>query len=164
MSTSGFSRYVLRTTGIEAAAAFYDVVLGRRGDGIVRLPESAIARGAPAHWLGHIGVGQRGGAQAVADGFVARGATRLGPPVAKGEAVVLRDPGGAVVAVTDDAPESSAGVRWHQLNTHASSDAAASSSPATPPSSRVDRLGVDDLGGGAKKSLPARETGSQLAP
>ena len=123
MSTSCFSRYLLRTTDVTAAAAFYDVVLERRGDGIVPLHEAAIARGARPHWLGHIGVGKLGGAEAVATRFVERGAVRLGPPA--GDVVVLRDPGGAIVAVTDSSAESSAGVAWCQLNTREPGRAAA---------------------------------------
>jgi predicted enzyme related to lactoylglutathione lyase len=114
---SRFSRYLLRTTDVEAAAAFYDAVLGRRGDGIVLLHESAIARGARPHWLGHIGVRELGGAEAMAARFVERGAMRLGPPADAADFVVLRDPGGAIVAVADGVAESSAGVAWHQLNT-----------------------------------------------
>lgn len=109
---------------MDAAAAFYDAVLGRRGDGIVLLPDSAIARGARPHWLGHIGVRELGGAEAMANRFVELGAMRLGPPAGAGEVVVLRDPGGAIVAVTDSAAESSAGVGWHQLNTREPSKAA----------------------------------------
>lgn len=117
MFSSRFSRYLLRTTDVEAATAFYGAVLERCGDGIVPLHESAIARGARSHWLGHIGVRQLGGAEATAARFVERGAMRLGPPPGVGDFVVLRDPGGAIVAVTDSSAESSAGVVWHQLNT-----------------------------------------------
>jgi predicted enzyme related to lactoylglutathione lyase len=42
---------------------------------------------------------------------------RLGPPPGSGDFAVLRDPGGAVVAVTNALGPSSAGVVWHQLNT-----------------------------------------------
>lgn len=121
--TARFSSYVLRTTDVEAAMHFYDAVLGHGGDGIVVLPEAAIARGARPHWLGHIGVER--GAAAVADRFVERGAMRLGPPPRAGDAFVLRDPGGAVVALIDDAGLSSAGVAWHQLNTREPATAAA---------------------------------------
>lgn len=123
--SSRFSRYLLRTTDVEAACAFYDGVLERRGDGIVPLPESAIARGARPHWLGHIGVRERGGAESIANRFVELGAMRLGPPVGAGDSRVLRDPGGAIVAVTESAAESSAGVLWHQLNTRVPRGAAA---------------------------------------
>jgi predicted enzyme related to lactoylglutathione lyase len=125
MQPTAFSRYRLRTTDVEAAAAFYDAVLERRGDGIVALHESAIARGARPHWLGHVGVGKLGGADALAARFVELGAMRLGPAAGAGDPVVLRDPGGAILAVTDSAAESSAGVVWHQLNTREPSRAAA---------------------------------------
>jgi predicted enzyme related to lactoylglutathione lyase len=125
VTPSGFSRYLLRTTDVAGATAFYDAVLERRGDGIVPLHESAIARGARPHWLGHIRAGDLGGAEALAARFVERGATRLGPPPGTGDFVVLRDPGGAIVAVTDGTAESSAGVVWHQLNTREPEIAAA---------------------------------------
>ena len=125
MSPSRFSRYLLRTTNVEAAAAFYDAVLEGRGDGILPLHESAIARGARPHWLGHVRGGERGSAESLGTRFVERGAMRLGPPPGVGDFVVLRDPGGAIVAVTDSAAESSAGVVWNQLNTREPSAAAA---------------------------------------
>ncbi|HEY5955975.1 MAG TPA: hypothetical protein VIV60_05455, partial [Polyangiaceae bacterium] len=118
MCLSRFSRYLLRTTDVAAASAFYDAVLERHGDGIVLLHESAIARGARPHWLGHVDVHHLGGVEMVAACFVEFGATRLGPPPGSGDFVVLRDPGGAIVAVTDSSVGSSAGVVWHQLNVH----------------------------------------------
>lgn len=124
MSRTRFSFYVLRTTDISAAAAFYDAVLGQRGDGIVLLHEAAIVRGARPHWLGQIAVRELGGAELMAERFIARGATRLGPPAGISDWVVLRDPGGAVVAVTNSVVESSARVVWHQLNTRQPSTAA----------------------------------------
>ena len=117
VSPARFTRYLLRTTDVEAAAAFYDAVLGRRGDGILPLHESAIARGARPHWLGHIRGSERGDAESLAARFVERGAMRLGPPAGVSDFVVLRDPGGAIVALTDGATESAAGVGWNQLNT-----------------------------------------------
>jgi len=125
VSTSRFSRYLLRTTDLEGAASFYDAVLGRRGDGIALLPEAAIARGARPHWLGHIGVHGRGAAEVMAARFVELGAQRLGSLTAANDFVILRDPGGAIVAVTDSSAESSADVAWHQLNTRDPSVAAA---------------------------------------
>jgi len=125
VATSHFSRYLLRTTDVEGAAVFYDAVLGRRGDGIALLPEAAIARGARPHWLGHIGVHGRGAAEVMAARFVELGATRLSPPAVASDVVILRDPGGAIVAVTDSAAKSSADVVWHQLNTRKPSAAAA---------------------------------------
>lgn len=125
MPAPHFSRYLLRTTDVTSAAAFYDAVLGRRGDGILPLHESALARGARPHWLGHVGAGDIGGAEAAAARFIERGATRLGPPPGAGDFVVLRDPGGAIIALTDSPAESSAGVAWHQLNTRDPGAAAA---------------------------------------
>ncbi|HET6585417.1 MAG TPA: VOC family protein [Nannocystaceae bacterium] len=126
MSASRFTRYTLRTTDVDAAAAFYHAALERRVDEIVALEESAIARGARPHWLGHIGVREVGGAEAMAARFVELGAMRLGAPARAGDSIALRDPGGAIVAVTGSAAESSAGVVWHQLDTRDPSRAAAS--------------------------------------
>lgn len=124
VSTSRFSRYLLRTTDVPAATAFYGAVLGRCGDGVVPLHESAIARGARSHWLGHVGVRALGGVETMAARFVELGATRLGPAPGVGEFVVLRDPGGALVGLTEGNADSSAGVVWHQLNTRAPDTAA----------------------------------------
>jgi predicted enzyme related to lactoylglutathione lyase len=66
--------------------------------GIFKLHEQALARGARPHWLGYIRVDDVDVAQAA---FLARGATSYGKWVnPEGlEAAVLRDPGGAIVAV-----------------------------------------------------------------
>jgi predicted enzyme related to lactoylglutathione lyase len=84
----GFCRYELRTTDLSAARDFYIQVFGPEfwdsGVGVTPLPEAAAARGAPAHWLGYIGVSDVAG---TADRF-----QRLG-----GQA--LRDPFGAVLAL-----------------------------------------------------------------
>ena len=125
LSSSRFSRYLLRTTDVDAASTFYDAVLGHRGDGIVPLNEAAIARGARPHWLGHLDVRARGGAEATAGRFCELGAMRLGPSGNGADSVIVRDPGGAVVALTGRSVESSAGVVWHQLNTRAPDAAAA---------------------------------------
>jgi uncharacterized protein len=117
VSSAGFSRYVLRTTDVRAAAAFYDAVLSGRGDGIVPLQEAAMARGARPHWLGHVGVRGLGDVESVAARFIELGAMRLGPPRTADDFVVLRDPGGAIVALTESDSTSSAGIVWHQLNT-----------------------------------------------
>ncbi len=124
MSGPRFCRFQLRTTAVATAGEFYDAVIGGRGDGIVKLPAMAAARGAPAHWLGYIGVSGIGGVDAVVARWSAHGATRLGPP-RPGEPAILRDPGGAVVAVTDAGGASRAGVVWHQLNTADAARAAA---------------------------------------
>jgi uncharacterized protein len=116
MTSLRFTRHVLRTTDVPAAQAFYDAVLGQRGDGIVPLPAQALARGARPHWLGLIGAGSEQALETLAGGFVERGATRLGPeppaPIA-----VLRDVGGAIVGVDQGAGPSAAGVVWQVLET-----------------------------------------------
>ena len=82
------------------------------------LPAEAIARGARPHWLGHLGVADVDG---MTRAFVGQGAIHLGqtpPAAAGGAAALLRDPGGAIVAL---ATPSSSAVRpevvWHSLNT-----------------------------------------------
>jgi predicted enzyme related to lactoylglutathione lyase len=88
-----FFRYELRTPDVEAARDFYSDVFGVKlwdsGVSVVPLPETAAARGAPAHWLGHIGVAD---VEAAAGRVVAAGGQRLGPPA-------VRDPFGAVLAL-----------------------------------------------------------------
>jgi len=113
-----FCRIELRTTDVPAARLFYRALLGDEGAHIVPLPAEALARGARPHWLGHLGVAD---VESVARAFVEQGATRLGPtrPGTDGGAVaILRDPGGAVVALGS---ASSAPIRrdvvWHSLNT-----------------------------------------------
>ncbi len=98
-----FFRYELRTTDVEGARSFYGALLGARAAdaslGFAALPENARARGAPAHWLGHVAVLD---VEAVADRIVAAGGARLGPPTRRPAGLtraVLRDPFGAVVAV-----------------------------------------------------------------
>src|SRR4051812_15951419 len=94
-----FFQYTLRTNDVAAAQAFYDKVLGPNELEIVQLHEVAVARGARPHWLGFLDVAEVDAAVAA---FSARGATSLGPKWLnpKGlEAAVLRDPGGAVVAL-----------------------------------------------------------------
>jgi uncharacterized protein len=125
VSTQRFRRYVLRTTDAVAATAFYDAVLGHRGDAIFPLHEAALARGARPHWLGLIAVRDIGGVEAVAGRFVERGATRFGPAAGVADFAVLRDPGGAIVGVTDGTAASAARIVWHQLNTEDPARAAA---------------------------------------
>jgi predicted enzyme related to lactoylglutathione lyase len=96
---SRFLRYQLRTTDLASAHAFYTSILGRDDPTMTLLPEQARARGARPHWLGFIEVED---VPAKCAAFVARGATQLGPPWRSPdglEAAVLRDPGGAVVAL-----------------------------------------------------------------
>ena len=113
MSSSRFCRFELRTTDVAAARQFYTALLGTEGDVIVELPAAAAARGAPAHWLGYLDVGSAG-VDALLRRFSERGATRLGPP---GDPVIVRDPGGAVLALTEAGGPSRAGVVWHVLHT-----------------------------------------------
>ncbi|HEX4477622.1 MAG TPA: VOC family protein [Polyangiaceae bacterium] len=122
----GFFEYYLRTIDVDGARAFYSAVLGDRKLEVFQLHEQALARGARPHWLGFIDVGDVDGATSA---FVARGATSLGPKWVNPqglEASVVRDPGGAVVALAKPAPkpasdasagDSSLGVEWHLLNT-----------------------------------------------
>jgi len=106
MPASRFCRYELRTTDPNAARAFYASVFGAQfwGDDVslAPLPERAIARGAPAHWLGHLGVGD---VEETVERAVALGAQPLGPIERSGEGAsraVLRDPFGAVMAVSSE--------------------------------------------------------------
>lgn len=115
-----FFHYQLRTTDVPAAREFYACVLGRDQADVSPLDPQALARGARPHWLGHLGVADVNAAAAT---LVARGAALLKPSFvnAQGlEMAVLRDPGGAIVALSKPdaarrlpAPE----VVWHQLST-----------------------------------------------
>jgi uncharacterized protein len=116
-----FFQYVLRTTDVPAAAAFYAAVLGRGDAEIFQLHEEAVARGARPHWLGFLEVPNVNEAAAA---FAARGATPLGPKWVNPqglEGAVMRDPGGAVVALGKPAPSQATiprpEVAWHALNT-----------------------------------------------
>jgi predicted enzyme related to lactoylglutathione lyase len=116
-----FCRFALRTTDADAARRFYTRILGHDRSVVWPLHEQALARGAQPHWLGHIGTED---VERTAAAFVERGAARLGPTLSTGDggqAVVLRDPGGAVVAVATPPPANAEGridVVWHVLNTN----------------------------------------------
>ena len=118
---AAFCRFDLRTTDADAARAFYARVLGHDRAAVWPLHEQARARGAQPHWLGRLGVAD---VESAAAAFVERGAVRFGPtgPTADGgQAAVLRDPGGAVVALGTPPPSNAqAGVEvvWHVLNTN----------------------------------------------
>lgn len=132
--TNTFCWYELRTTDTKAAQAFYAGAVGldiRDEAGrlafwlggqlvgeISTLPERAAALGAPSHWLGHISVVD---VEASAGRFVALGANRLGPSrrtVDSMDVAILRDPLGAVVALTfRTRPEPHLGLAWHELHT-----------------------------------------------
>lgn len=120
-----FFRYQLRTTDVEAAHAFYARVLGVDDSTIVPLHEQARARGARAHWLGFVDV-TPSELDAASAALVARGAQPLGPKWVNPEgleAAVLRDPGGAVVALARPPRQSkndgngAHDIAWHMLNT-----------------------------------------------
>lgn len=122
MSAPRFCHFELRTIAVPAATAFYQAVLGRQGDAIIELPAAAAARGAPAHWLGHIAVGEIGGVDAVLGRMLDKGGTQLGPA---GSTAIVRDAGGAIFALADAGRPSVAGVDWHVLLTADAQGAAA---------------------------------------
>lgn len=121
--TSRFCHFALRTTDVDAARGFYTELLGEALWGeafaVVPLPERARARGARAHWLGHLGVDD---VEDATRRLVGHGAEPLGPLVRTADGVTqaaLRDPFGAVVGLR--APKSappSERVAWHLLHVH----------------------------------------------
>lgn len=116
---SPFFKVTLRTSDVEAARAFYATVIGDAALDVLKLHEQAVARGARPHWLGFIEVGEVDRAAAA---FVERGASPLGPKWVNPEgleAAVMRDPGGAIVALAKPPapPTRPSGVVWHLLNT-----------------------------------------------
>jgi predicted enzyme related to lactoylglutathione lyase len=122
-----FCRFDLRTTDAGAARAFYGAVFGHDRSVIWPLHEQALARGARPHWLGHIAADD---VERTAEALVERGAMRLGPTVARdgGQVAVLRDPGGAMVAVAALPPSNAATgleAAWHVLHTNDAPRAAA---------------------------------------
>lgn len=122
-----FCRYALRTTDLAAARAFYADAVGlvlpdgmATGSALEAWPlhERALARGAPAHWLGMLAVDD---VPAVVNRLVGLGGESLGPTVQTRDGTpftTLRDPFGAVIGVrgrggsANDAP-----IAWHQLHT-----------------------------------------------
>jgi predicted enzyme related to lactoylglutathione lyase len=117
--TTKFCRFDLRTTDADAARKFYASVLGHDRSVIWPLHEQALANGARPHWLGSIGVED---VERVSAAFVERGATRLGPTRPSsdgGQMAVLRDPGGALMAIaTPPVANTQIDVVWHALNTN----------------------------------------------
>jgi uncharacterized protein len=129
-----FVSYNLRTTDMEAAQAFYTALFGwqlrqsgasraffageQRVGELVPLPERARAQGAPAHWLGHIGVED---VEATAQRLVTLGGQPLGPVQQRGDGVrvaALKDAQGAVFALSSEPSHGpSRVVAWHELNT-----------------------------------------------
>jgi predicted enzyme related to lactoylglutathione lyase len=119
---SRFCLYELRTTDVSAANAFYAEVLERTDLTIRELPVAARARGAPAHWLGYLSTAEVGGAIVALQRWNAHGAMPVGARVGNG--AVVRDPGGAMLALTDSAELVDAGVALHVLQTPEASRAA----------------------------------------
>jgi predicted enzyme related to lactoylglutathione lyase len=113
-----FTRYQLRSTDVNGARDFYRALFGDRfwsgGVELAPLPAAAAARGVPGYWLGHIAVDD---VVPPMYRFFEAGATRLGPPPPDGRdtgGVVLRDPFGAVVALSPaDAAPLDERVAWH---------------------------------------------------
>jgi predicted enzyme related to lactoylglutathione lyase len=117
-----FNRYELRTTHADSARTFYTAILGPELWGpdvlVSPLPEQARARGAPAHWLGHMSVAR---VEATADRLKALGAEQLGPAqrAEDGSAhVILRDPFGVILSLRpEEAATRPAPVAWHVMHT-----------------------------------------------
>jgi predicted enzyme related to lactoylglutathione lyase len=108
--TVRFTGCELRTTDVEAALRFYEGVLGEAPSVVSLLPAQAVARGAPAHWLALVRVADVAVEEAA---WIAAGAERLGQAREDGS-VVLRDPFGAVIALTSKPGD---GARaWHELH------------------------------------------------
>jgi predicted enzyme related to lactoylglutathione lyase len=116
-----FFKVTLRTSDVAAARAFYARLLGDLTLDIVQLHEQAVARGARPHWLGFLDVGD---VEAAAAAFVARGASPMAPKWVNPEgleAAVMRDPGGAIVALARPPPlpasTTASPVAWQVLHT-----------------------------------------------
>jgi predicted enzyme related to lactoylglutathione lyase len=105
---NGFVRWTLRTSDVDAARSFYEALLEEGAPDVSELPANLRARGAKPHWLGYLATAELDPTIAA---FVARGATRLG----NGE--LLRDPGGAILALTSARDRSRRDVVWQQLLT-----------------------------------------------
>lgn len=119
-----FFHVVLRTLDVAAARAFYAEALQVDGAGldVVPLHETAIAKGARPHWLSFLDVGD---VERAAAAFAQRGATAMGPRWLNPqglEAAVMRDPGGALLALAKPPAVPRPGgsgleVGWFVLNT-----------------------------------------------
>lgn len=125
-----FCRYELRTTDVDAARRFYADVLDHNFVSTVPseepsmlaiwpLHEQARARGAPAHWLGSIGVGNL---EESVQQLVELGAEPLGPMQLRGADgiafAILRDPVGALIALREESRSClHSPVAWHHLHT-----------------------------------------------
>jgi uncharacterized protein len=107
--THGFVRWTLKTTDVAAARSFYEALLEEGAPDVVELPASARAKGAPAHWLGYLAASE---IERTIEAFVQRGATLLE------SGCLLRDPSGAVIALTSPQEGTRRDVVWQQLLTH----------------------------------------------
>lgn len=107
MST-GFVRWELRTVDVVAARSFYDQILEKPALDVTAIPEMARERGARPLWLGHLAVAD---VPVAAAAFAARGAVEL----AGGK--LLRDPSGAILALTSLREPARGDVLWTQLFT-----------------------------------------------
>ncbi|MER2560160.1 MAG: hypothetical protein ABTQ32_05535 [Myxococcaceae bacterium] len=95
-----FHHFELRTTDVAAARKFYEAVLAPLDALVSELLAVARARGAPAHWLGHLHVDDL---ERTTARFLEAGAERLGPARTSDDdapIIGLRDPFGAAVALT----------------------------------------------------------------
>ncbi|HEY0710415.1 MAG TPA: hypothetical protein VGG33_26655 [Polyangia bacterium] len=118
-----FVRYELRTLDLEKARAFYQAVFGsdfwrQPPLSLSQLPERAVAMGAPAHWLGMIGVSAF---DRILAGVLGAGAQPLGPRRDHGGVAqaAFRDPFGAVLGMTSEAPAAEVDpVAWRMLHVH----------------------------------------------
>jgi predicted enzyme related to lactoylglutathione lyase len=101
-----FLQVQLRTIDVAAAHAFYRGVIGDEAiQNAVPLHENAVARGARPHWLGQLEVND---VDRQAAAFASQGATPMGPKwvnPAGLEAAVMRDPGGALLALVKPPPD-----------------------------------------------------------
>jgi predicted enzyme related to lactoylglutathione lyase len=120
--SSRFCRYELRTTNVSAATDFYAALFGRRDLTIRELPVSARTRGAPSHWLGYLSTAELGGSLVALQRWNEHGAMPVGARM--GDGAVVRDPGGAMLALTDSVEFVDAGVDLHVLQTPNASRAA----------------------------------------
>jgi predicted enzyme related to lactoylglutathione lyase len=127
--TNRFCRYELRTTNADAAGKFYATLFGPERAIVWPLHEQARARGAMPHWLGSIAVEDMQRLERTSEELVKCGATVLGPARATregGTAMVLKDPGGAIVGIaTASACAANVDVVWHVLNTNNLTEAVA---------------------------------------
>ena len=122
-----FCRYALRTTDPVAGRAFYADALGLSlPDGMSAesaleawpLHERARARGAPAHWLGLLAVGD---VDVTAKQLLSRGSEPLGAPMQAQDGTpfaTFRDPFGTVIGIRSRGQNvTRSPVAWHQLHT-----------------------------------------------